>query len=673
MRRLMAGCILLSGAALAQADEQIVADFEGDNYGSWTSEGDAFGAGPAEGTLSHQMPVSRFLGAGLANSYHGGDRATGTLTSPEFRLTRDYLSFLIGGGRLPDEVGIELLIDGERKRLSTGTDSEALVWDSWDVREFRHRPARVRIFDRATGGWGHILFDQLTLTDESRRHTEVGRLSDYRQSPEYFRERYRPQFHFTPEINWTNDPNGLVYFDGEYHLFYQHNPHGNEWGHMSWGHAVSPDLVHWEHLPMAFQDEYGLMAFSGSAVVDAANTSGFGRGDLPPLVAIYTGHGHGRQTQDLAYSNDRGRTWTKFAGNPVLDIGQQDFRDPKVFWHEPTGRWVMIVSLATQKKVQLYGSSDLKAWTLLSEFGPAGVEKKPNWECPDLFELPIENEPGQTRWVLEADMGSGAIAGGSGGEYFTGDFDGTRFVADALDSQWVDYGRDFYAPVSWSDIPAEDGRRIWLGWMNNWQTSLNPTYPWRGAMSIPRELTLRRIDGVLRLCQRPVRELAALRGAAESVTNVTLDDIAKSLKTRGQQLAFLITFEPGTATAFGLRVLQGGAQQTEIGYDVQSGSLYIDRTQSGDVSFHPAFAGRYAGPLAPDADGHVRLHVLVDACSVEVFGGYGETVITSLVFPDSGADGIELFATSGTCRVVKGTVFALNSVWHRPAQADEQH
>ncbi|MCA9201285.1 MAG: glycoside hydrolase family 32 protein, partial [Planctomycetales bacterium] len=205
-------------------------------------------------------------------------------------------------------------------------------------------------------------------------------------------------------MNWMNDPNGLVFFQGEYHLFYQHNPHGNTWGHMSWGHAVSRDLVHWEHLPIALHDEYGVMIFSGCCVVDHHNTSGFGKDGQAPLVAIYTGHGYGKQTQDLAYSTDEGRTWTKYAQNPVIDLNEADFRDPKVFWHEPTQKWIMVVSLAVQKKLQFYGSTNLKQWNLLSEFGPAGAQEKPNWECPDLFELPIEGQPGQSRWVLEVDM-----------------------------------------------------------------------------------------------------------------------------------------------------------------------------------------------------------------------------------------------------------------------------
>lgn len=348
----------------------------------------------------------------------------------------------------------------------------------------------------------------------------------------------------------------------------------------------------------------------------------------------------------------------------MLDIGESDFRDPKVFWHEETQAWVMVVALATQKRVQFYGSPNLKEWTLLSEFGPAGIADKANWECPDLFELPIENESGKTRWVLEADMGSGSIAGGSGGEYFTGEFDGERFVADSLESQGGDYGRDFYAPVSWSNIPPEDGRRIWIGWMNNWETSTTPAYPWRGAMSIPRELTLRRIDGRLRLCQQPVREVASLRGRSKTIENVTLDNETLSLQPDGKRLEILVDVAPESATSFGLRVFKGKSHQTETGYDPQREMLYVDRTQSSDVSFHPAFPGRHLGPLSPHADGRIQLRILVDECSVEVFGGDGQTVITDLVFPDFDSNGVDLFATDGTCCVISCKLYEMESVWH---------
>ena len=235
-------------------------------------------------------------------------------------------------------------------------------------------------------------------------------------------EPLRPRIHFTPVRNFMNDPNGLVFYKGEYHLFYQHNPQGTTWGHMSWGHAVSTDLLHWKHLPVALAEEDGVMIFSGSAVVDHDDTSGLCRPtgqDRSCLVAIYTGHGHGRQTQNLAVSRDRGRTWTKYAGNPVIDLGLKDFRDPKVFWHAATKRWVMVTVLSDQHKVRFFGSPDLKVWTALSDFGPAGATGGV-WECPDLFEVPIEHEPGRTRWVLDVDINPGGPAGGSGGQYFVG-------------------------------------------------------------------------------------------------------------------------------------------------------------------------------------------------------------------------------------------------------------
>ena len=258
---------------------------------------------------------------------------------------------------------------------------------------------------------------------------------------DYYTEPHRPQFHFTPEVNWMNDPNGMVYHDGEYHLFYQYNPFGNRWGHMSWGHAVSRDMVHWEHLPVALYEENGVMIFSGSAVVDHANTSGFGTEGDPPLVAFYTGHYTEKplQNQHIAYSNDNGRTWTKNAGNPVLDIGYRDFRDPKVMWHEPSNKWVMTVTLPTERKVRFYGSPNLKDWTLLSEFGPAGAVKG-IWECPDLFPLDVEGSD-ETKWVLIVNIGGDAIAGGSGTQYFVGEFDGTRFVEDQLSGTTASQGR----------------------------------------------------------------------------------------------------------------------------------------------------------------------------------------------------------------------------------------
>lgn len=659
------------------ADDVVIADFEGQTYSGWIIKGEAFGGGPANGPVDGQMAVNGFEGKGLVNSFHGGDKSVGEMLSPAFQIDRKFIAFLIGGGRHPGKTGIELIVDGRSVRAATGGDDETLAWVTWTVDDLRGQEARLRIFDLAIGGWGHINVDQIVQTDRTRFDPRSIRLSDYRKTGSYYRELFRPHFHFTPEINWMNDPNGLVFFDGEYHLFYQYNPHGHTWGHMSWGHAVSRDLVHWEHLPVALHDEHGVMVFSGCCVVDWKNTSGFGRDGHPPMIALYTGHGFGKQTQDIAFSNDRGRTWTKYAGNPVIDIDNPDFRDPKVFWHAPTSRWVMVVSLAKQKRLQIYGSANLKDWKLRSEFGPAGERKAANWECPDLFELPIEGEPGKTRWVLEVDMGNGSVAGGSGGQYFIGNFDGEKFVCDhPLDEvHWVDYGRDFYAPVSWSDIPQEDGRRIWLGWMNNWETATVPTTPWRSAMSIPRTLALRRVHGRLQMVQHPVRELQQIRGDLVGLGSLKLDNETRSLSDQISGLRTEIIAElavaSATASEVGIRVRVGDDEHTVIGYDVKQQRLFVDRTKSGDVDWHHAFAGRHVGPLKP-IDGKVKLRIFVDDSSVEVFGNDGEIVITDRIFPDDRSTGIEAYATDGTATLPRFDAWRLKSIWHdQPSAASK--
>lgn len=492
-----------------------------------------------------------------------------------------------------------------------------------------------------------------------------------------YREHFRPQFHFTPAVNWMNDPNGLVYFDGEYHLFFQYNPLGAKWGHMSWGHAVSRDLVRWEHLPVAIPEADGVMAFSGSAVVDWNNTSGFGRDGKPPLVAIYTGHRETNQSQYVAYSNDRGRTWIVYDGNPVLDIGRKDFRDPKVFWHQPQQQWVMALAVPDEHKVSFYGSRDLKRWRHLSDFGPAAAVGG-IWECPDLFELPVDGDPKTTRWVLIVSVNPGAVAGGSGMQYFVGHFDGTRFVAEspapgptnagmpADQVLWADYGADFYAAVSFSDVPREDGRRLWLGWMNNWEYAQDiPTAPWRSAQSLPRSLALRTTSQGIRLVQQPVAELQKLRGARHVIAPQPIGEAAVSLAAQGiagTALEIVAEFEVGTAAELGMKVRAGGREETVIGIDPRAGRLFVDRTRSGQVGLHPEFGRRHTAPLRVK-DGRVKLHVFVDWSSVEVFAVDGEVVVTDQVFPSPDSDGVSLYARGGTARLVSLEAWPLASIW----------
>jgi len=476
---------------------------------------------------------------------------------------------------------------------------------------------------------------------------------------ELYKEPFRPQFHFSPARNWTNDPNGLVFYQGEYHLFYQYNPFGDTWGHMSWGHAVSTDLVHWKHLPVALGEENGEMIFSGSAVVDWHNSSGLCRNpdprDASCLIAIYTGNSD-HQSQSIAFSNDRGRTWTKYNGNPVIDLGLRDFRDPKVFWHVETQRWIMVAALPADHKVRFFGSSDLKRWTALSDFGPAGATSGA-WECPDLFRL-------QERWILSVNINPGAIAGGSGNQYFVGQFDGTRFTNDNPPSQtlWADYGKDFYASQSYSDIPPQDGRRIWIGWFSNWlYANKEPTHTWRCAQSIPRVLRLKKIGNSIRLAQEPIAELASLRG--EHLHFGPADVAEANLRLRGfQSETYELIAEIETANEAGFKLRKGPSEETLAGYDANRTEVFVDRRRSGIVNFSGDFPGRHAGPLTA-ANHRIRLRIFVDRSSVELFANDGETVISDRIFPSPASNGLEIYALGGSARVISLDVWKLRSAW----------
>jgi fructan beta-fructosidase len=486
-------------------------------------------------------------------------------------------------------------------------------------------------------------------------------------------EAFRPLFHYTPARNWINDPNGLVYFDGEYHLYYQYNPQGDKWGHMSWGHAVSTDLLHWRELPVAIPEDEHYMIFSGSIVVDRLNSSGFGHDGVAPLVAIYTGSTQpdGRlQNQQLAYSTDRGRTWTKYAHNPVLDLGLRHFRDPKVFWYEPQRKWVMVAVLSDRRQVTFFESRDLKQWTHLSDFGPAGFAGG-IWECPDLFMLPVAGEHG-TKWILKVDMFTGATAGGSGGELFVGEFDGTRYSADAVSSnaQWLDYGADFYAAASWADVPARDGRQLWIGWMNDHHyAQYTPTAPWRGAMSVVRELTLQRRGEGWLVTQMPVRELRTLRGRHTRMAErpIAAGDqsgqggpVLRRPGTGGQALELNADMVAGSAGEFGVKVAMGTGQETVIGYDVATRELFVDRRRSGEVAFNGEFAARHTAPLVLNS-ATLSLRILIDASSVEVFANGGERVLTEQIFPARRSTGVSFYAKGGTAVLKVAELWELNS------------
>jgi fructan beta-fructosidase len=484
------------------------------------------------------------------------------------------------------------------------------------------------------------------------------------------KETWRPQFHFSPKKNWINDPNGLIWFDGEYHLFYQYNPFGDQWGRMSWGHAVSHDLLRWQELPVAIPEDERASIFSGSVVVDEHNSSGFGDGKSPPLVAIYTGclrRNEGGQAQDIAYSNDRGRTWTKYENNPVLDLGLRDFRDPKVFWHAPTARWIMAVVLPDVRQAIFYASDNLRTWLELSRFAD-DLQGQGIWECPDLFELPVEGgKQGETAWVFKVEVFEGHPSRGSGSRLFFGQFDGTRFSAEPTSTlHWADYGADFYAALSWANLPKEQQRAVWIGWMNcHRYAKLIPTQGWRGAMSVPRELRLRRVDGALQLLQQPMRELESLRRNAFIVdgTQSVLGEnscLPSSFNTRCIEIDLLC--ESGDSEECGLLLRAGSGVETRVGMDRKRGLVFVDRSRAGFTPDDALFATRREAPCAGLVAGRaVRLHVLLDWSSVELFVDDGDVVITEQIFPRDESLDVRLYAQGGAAKFTQLHVYQLES------------
>jgi fructan beta-fructosidase len=481
---------------------------------------------------------------------------------------------------------------------------------------------------------------------------------------------WRPQYHFTPPQNFMNDPNGTVFYKGEYHLFYQYNPEGNVWGHMSWGHAISSDLTHWQNLPVALHEVPGeYMVYSGSAVVDWNNTSGLCKNPDPQerscLVAIYTAAYKDRQKQHIAFSNDRGRTWTNYSGNPVADLDAPDFRDPNVFWYEPLHQWVMVTVLADERTLVILDSPDLKHWTKRSTFGPAG-DTAGQWECPDLIELPIEGTS-EKRWVLIINRNPGAPAGGTGVRYLIGKFDGANFTSEVPDALalWADWGKDFYATNTWNGMPSTDGRRVWIGWFSNWQyANTEPTVLWRGAQSVPRTLTLRRYADGLRLVQKPIQELEILRHERLRVVNASTTEVKQKIRetgAKGEVYELEAELEPGQAKEIGFRLRKGKDAETLVGLDAVHGEVFVDRTRSGEVSFSKEFPGRHAARLEKNAG--VKLHVFVDRSSVEVFANDGERVLSDRIYPPPGSEGIELYTKGTGGTIISFTMWELKSVW----------
>ncbi len=620
-------------ALAARADDELFADFEGTDYGSWVATGNAFGNAPAKGSLPNQQPVGGFRGQGLVNSYLGGDASTGTLTSPPFRVAKPYLNFLVGGGAHDGKTCVNVVVDGKTVRSATGRDDETLSMATFDLAEFAGKQARIRIDDDDTGGWGHVNADHFVFSDTAATPPVVAVIPD---ASRLYDETWRPQFHFTARENWLNDPNGLVWLDGEFHLFFQHNPSGRNWGNMTWGHAVSRDLFHWQQLDHAlYPDRFGPM-FSGSAVVDRHNTSGFGKPGRVPMVAIYTAAGGTSEaskgmpfTQCIAYSLDKGRTWTKHEGNPVVpNVGDGD-RDPKVFWHEPTRRWIMPLYVGekepgkdgktrTRNRLHFHTSPDLKTWSFASKFA------EDLYECPGLVRL--RGARGPADWVLW----------GASGEYWVGTFDGREFHA-ATPRLRGDHGANAYAAQAYDDLP--DHRVVLVTWMNGGKY---PGMPFNQQMGLPVTLELRDTPEGPRLRKWPVAELGGLDdGLAFRFRNARLADVASALARVDLELDDIqLALPAGRDWRLEVRGLP-------IEWRYADGKL---RVRGREAALHPR-------------NGAVSLRLVLDRTSLETFADDGLVVFSDCFLPPPNQRHLKIAMDGADDAPVSCEIHRLRSAW----------
>jgi sucrose-6-phosphate hydrolase SacC (GH32 family) len=706
----------------AQEADLLIADFESDTYGTWTASGEAFGTAPALGTLPGQMAVNGYRGKRLVNSFHQGDRTTGSLTSPSFTIERSFMTFLIGGGRDPMRLAFRLVVDGNVVRSATGPNdqpggSEELSLEYWDVRDWKGKTGVLQIVDEATGGWGHINLDHVVLTNSqpAAPRVDASRALDLKEryllfpikngakkrvvtflvhgerivrnemelsdgQPDWwapmdislwagktgtvvidklpsdsqgleliyqsdrlpgdaplYGEAKRSQFHFSPMRGWNNDPNGLVYYQGNYHLFFQHNPYGWGWGNMHWGHAVSPDLVHWEELgDKLLPDDMGPM-FSGSAVIDWNNTSGLGRDGKPPMVLFYTAAGS-PTVQGLAYSHD-GKTFQKLKTNPILPQVTPGNRDPKVIWHEPSKHWIMVLYVelpGKQHTVHFYRSRNLTDWSLASVVRGGIDGDKYLFECPDFFPLPVDDDPNDVKWVVL----------GADSQYAIGSFDGITFQPEH--SRLPGHrGRGFYAAQSFSDIPAQDGRRILIGWF---QTETKEM-PFNQSMSLPLELRLSKTPDGPRMTFKPVTELTQIRQKTYSfdIPLATTKSLNPLSELKGDLWEIQFAASPSSDA-----ILEWDLRGEKLRY------THASRTLEGmgiKVSLP-----KESTPLGLHL---LRLHLFVDRNGLELFTGEGQVYIPIPISFDPSNDQLSFRVVQGETENVKIEAHALRSVWNQ--------
>ena len=601
---------LMPSVRAADSQDIIIADFEGDTWGDWKATGDAFSTGPTHADLARKLELENFTGNGVCTTKVNGDGPTGTLTSPPFPIQRKYIAFLISGGRWQHETCMNLLVDGKVVRSATGGNNIHLTPESWDVSAWAGHSGRIEIVDQATGDWGHIDVDDIRQTDHPDRLPAV-------MQPLYH-ETLRPQFHFTArqwtidQLNpsqrqegWLNDLNGLIYYDGEYHLFAQ------RWA-KCWLHATSKDLVHWTELEPAFWEEHeGSGVQSGHCVVDYNNTSGLGNDKAnPPMIAFWSRFDN--HSQCISYSIDHGRTWARYEKNPIFDHPE---RDPKVFWYEPGKHWVMF--LYGNGQYQILTSANLLDWK---------DEQHPIpqcFECPDFFELPVDGNAQNRKWVL--------IQGS--GKYSIGTFDGVQFKEET-ERLSCDIGPNFYATQTWGNTDTGDGRRIQAAWMRD---STFPEMPFNQQVSFPCELTLRSTPNGPRIFREPIKEIALLHNGQDSWTNRILNaNDVLPLEPSGRlfHIRAEVNIPSGATLTFNVR----GITVILTSRTIQSGTSpesVLDRIKT--------------------------VEILVDCTSIETFINQGEISSTRFVLPKE--NGLSIKAGGGAITIQSLTVYPLNSAW----------
>ncbi len=598
-----------------RADDLAIGRFGSTNYGDWIVTGTAFNPGPASDGLLSKLEIENARDNRVASSEIEGDKPTGTLTSPKFKIARKYISFLIGGGDYERDTCVNLLISGKIVKSATGWRSDRLVPTSWDVSRFHGQTAQVQIVDEAIGDWGHINVDQMVQTDKPER-TPVA-------TGTLYQETLRPQFHFTArqwtmdrlnpgpkQEGWINDLNGLIYYDGEYHLFAQ------RWW-KCWLHAVSRDLVHWTELQPAFWEEKSETGDqSGTCVVDYNNTSGLSPDKAnPPMVAFWSRNDN--RTHCICYSLDHGRTWKRYEKNPIMVYPE---RDPKVFWHAPSNHWVMM--LYGDSQYHIFTSTNLLNWK--DEHKPI----KNSFECPDFFELPVDGNASNKKWVL--------IQGN--GKYSIGSFDGTEFKEET-ERYSCDIGPNFYATQTWANNDTGDGRRIQAAWMRG---PTFPDMPFNQQISFPCELILRNTANGPRVYRTPIREIALLHQGQDSWTNLTLQaNQVLPMEPSGRQFHIQadVNIPEGSKLTFNLR----GVPVVLTSKTVESGS-------------------RPASVLSKVA----KVEILMDRASIELFVNGGEISSTRFVLPNE--NGLSVKAEGGAATIQSLTVHPLNSAWKNAPQ-----